>query len=92
MAPFKLTDSTGSGAPTSAAGYAGELKIVNGDLWFCSQTASSNDAIWRRLSGPAVAGGFVALDPARAYDSRIAAYTTSGVRCNRATRSATSPA
>ena len=57
---------------------AGEFKVVNGDLWFCAKTANSNDAIWRRLSGVAVAGGFVAINPARAYDSRLAAYTANG--------------
>jgi hypothetical protein len=77
--PLKLTDSTDSAAPTSAAGFAGEFKVVNGDLWFCSRTVDSNDAIWRRLSGVAVAGGFVALDPTRAYDSRLAAYTPNGL-------------
>ncbi|MEO5837445.1 MAG: hypothetical protein ABIQ73_29445 [Acidimicrobiales bacterium] len=80
--PLKLSDSTDSGAPTSASGTVGQFKVVNGDLWFCSKTASSNDAAWRRLSGVAVAGGFVAIDPARAYDSRIGAYTAQ--RCPRA--------
>jgi hypothetical protein len=79
--PLKLTDSTGSAAPTSSSGTVGQFKVTNGDLWFCakSETASNNDAVWRRLTGVAVAGGFVAIDPARAYDSRLAAYTTSGV-------------
>ncbi|MEO8698156.1 MAG: hypothetical protein ABI658_31980 [Acidimicrobiales bacterium] len=79
--PLKLTDSTGSAAPTSSSGTVGQFKVTNGDLWFCakSETGSSNDAVWRRLTGVAVAGGFVAIDPARAYDSRLAAYTTSGV-------------
>lgn len=79
--PLKLTDSTNSGAPTSASGNAGQFKVVNGDLWFCvkTETGSSNDAVWRRLTGVSVAGGFVAIDPVRAYDSRAAGYTTTGV-------------
>ena len=79
--PLKLTDSTNSAAPTSAAGTVGQFKQVDGDLWFCSksETGAGNDAVWRRLTGVAVAGGFVAIDPARAYDSRQGAYTPNGL-------------
>lgn len=84
--PLKLTDSTGSAAPTAASGNVGQFKVVNGDLWFCSRTASGADAIWRRLSGVAVAGGFVAINPARAYDSRQGAYSVSGLMTSNTNR------
>ena len=82
--PLKLTDSTGSAAPTTASGTLGQFKVVNGDLWFCSRSAPST--IWRRLSGVSVAGGFVAINPARAYDSRQGAYTVSGLMTSNTNR------
>jgi hypothetical protein len=86
--PLKLTDSTNSSAPTSASGSEGQFKQVNGDLWFCvkSETGGGNDAVWRRITGSTVAGGFVAIDPVRAYDSRAAGYTTSGAMASNTNR------
>lgn len=55
----------------------GELvSDVDGDLWHCVDEGAPGT--WRRLSGPATAGSFVAIDPARVYDSRPLIQTNRG--------------
>lgn len=69
--PLELADRSGSGAP-NGEGAAGQFKVADGDLWFCvSSDTGSGDAQWRRLTGPAAAGGFVPITPVRVYDSRL---------------------
>ena len=48
----------------------GELENVDGDLWWCVQAGTPG--IWRKISGPSVAGGFHPVTPGRVYDSRQA--------------------
>lgn len=68
--PLKLTDNSGAGAPNQSSGTIGHFRINGGDLWFCVDDDSTHN--WRKLAGVGVAGGFHALTPFRAYDSRAA--------------------
>jgi hypothetical protein len=63
----------GAAAPGRSDAHAkGELICdANGDLWYC--VASGTPGTWRKLAGPASAGTFHAIAPARVYDSRAAA-------------------
>ena len=49
----------------------------NSDLWYC--VAAGSPGTWRKLSGPAAAGQFHAVTPARVYDSRYLAAVDAGV-------------
>jgi hypothetical protein len=40
-----------------------------GNLWYAAETG-----VWRKLAGTGTAGSFHPIDPARVYDSRLAAY------------------
>lgn len=68
--------------PTRAADYeAGTIDIDgNADLWLC--VASGNPGTWRKLGGPATAGAFHPIDPARVYDSRLPAFGPSRLAPN----------
>lgn len=68
--PLKLTDSTSAGPPSGSSGSPGQFKVDSGDLYFCVNGSGSDR--WRIVTGAAAAGAFVALDPARVYDSRWA--------------------
>jgi hypothetical protein len=73
---------TGSGIaapPTGGATHsAGEIQFdQNGDLWAC--VADGTPGTWRKLAGPSTAGAFHAITPIRVYDSRVGAYTPSGL-------------
>ena len=65
--PLKMNDTA---APVQTVGTRGMFMQENGALWFC--VASSGSQRWRRVAGPTGAGGFNALTPFRAYDSRAA--------------------
>ena len=68
--PLKLTDSTNAGPPGNS-GFAGQLRVDDGDLWFCTfNEVLGTNARWRRVTGDADAGMFTAVDPFRVYDSR----------------------
>lgn len=55
----------------------GEITVDdNDDIWAC--VASGAPGTWRKLAGPASAGSFHAIEPARAFDSRVAAVPNSG--------------
>jgi hypothetical protein len=51
----------------------GEIDNVAGDLWMCVEAGTPGT--WRKITGPAAAGAFHAISPARVYDSRSAAPT-----------------
>ena len=68
--PLKLTDNSGSGAPTQNSGSEGQFKVNSGDLWFCVDGSGSTR--WRKITGAGVSGGFHAVTPGRVYDSRPA--------------------
>ena len=63
--PLKLNTSN---APSQSIGSRGQFIHNNGDLWFCVSASGTNR--WRRITGAAGAGGFVAITPTRVYDSR----------------------
>ncbi len=46
----------------------GEIDNVAGDLWMC--VAAGTPGTWKKITGPAAAGAFHAISPARVYDSR----------------------
>jgi len=71
--PLKLNTSA---APTQSAGTRGQFIHNDGDLWFCVNSGGTDR--WRKVTGPASAGGFYAITPTRVYDSR-AALPTPGV-------------
>jgi hypothetical protein len=57
--------------------FAGEIDVdANRDVWYC--VADGAPGMWRKLAGPATAGAFHPIEPARVYDSRLAASTPSG--------------
>jgi hypothetical protein len=67
--PLQLLDRSGS--ELSGEGEAGQFKVVDGELWFCVQSEDgTDDAQWRRLTGPNEAGSFTPITPTRVYDSR----------------------
>lgn len=68
--PLKLGSSD---PPTPSVGTQGQFIHDQGDLWFCVNTNGTDK--WRKISGPASAGGFYAIPPMRVYDSRAAAPT-----------------
>ena len=49
----------------------GEIDNVDGDLWMC--VAAGTPGTWKKITGPAAAGAFHAVSPARVYDSRLPA-------------------
>ncbi|MCE9621745.1 MAG: hypothetical protein K8R99_05300 [Actinomycetia bacterium] len=65
--PLKLNSSA---APSQSSGTQGQFIHNGGDLWFCVSTSGSHR--WRKLTGPAGAGGYYAVTPKRVYDSRAA--------------------
>jgi len=70
------------GVRTGETHFAGGLDVDGqGNLWFCTTTSVSGaPGKWRKVAGPAVAGGFHAINPIRVYDSRRTAYTPNGLR------------
>ena len=78
--PLKLLDSGNSSATLPNSGYKGQFRVHDGNLYFCvaNGTLGANP-IWRRITGPTVAGGFVAVNPFRAYDSRKSTYAINGL-------------
>lgn len=70
----------GSGTPPptrSDPHVVGEIDIDGaGNVWLC--VVAGTPGVWRRIGGPASAGAFHAINPARAYDSRW----TGGTRIN----------
>ena len=64
---------TSASVPNFALGTAGQFRQVAGALWYCARTDSgSTPALWLQLASPTGAGGFVAINPVRVYDSRQA--------------------
>ena len=78
--PLKLLDSGNSSATLPNTGYKGQFRVHDGNLYFCVANGNLGaNPTWRRVTGPTVAGGFVAIAPIRAYDSRKTAYASTGV-------------
>lgn len=67
-------ESTGPASPPSGGALGTIARDDAGNLWF----AYAADK-WIKLGGPATAGSFHAVNPFRAYDSRLAAYSPNGV-------------
>jgi hypothetical protein len=69
--------------PAPGTHVAGELYVDSeGTLWYtvpAPTTAAPTAVRFVKLAGTPTAGSFVAIAPQRAYDSRIAAYTPSGL-------------
>lgn len=69
--------------PAPGTHGAGELYVDGeGTLWFTvpAPTTAAPDAVrFVKLAGTPTAGSFVPIEPQRAYDSRIAAYTPTGL-------------
>lgn len=63
-----------SGSSTDTGSVGSIARDSAGNLWYCYATNK-----WQRMAGPNAAGAFHAIDPIRAFDSRIASYTGSGV-------------
>lgn len=54
----------------STAHARGEIDIdLNGDVWLCTEAGTPGS--WRKLAGPASAGAFHPINPARVHDSRV---------------------
>ena len=71
-------DNTATSPLTSGGTYQTRDIVVDsaGDLWFC--TSGGTPGTWRQLAGPATAGAFTPVTPARVYDSRKATYVQHG--------------
>jgi hypothetical protein len=69
-----LTKAGSSGSPTASGTVGTIARDGDGNLWYCY---AAN--LWQRIGGPGIAGGFHAIAPIRAYDSRVAATPNSGV-------------
>ena len=65
--------STPPAGRTDAHSFGEIVEDTSGDLWLC--VAAGTPGTWRKLAGPASAGAFHAIDPARVYDSRQATPT-----------------
>lgn len=64
----------GQGGASDSPGDLGVIaRDADGNLWYAFAAGQ-----WRRLAGPSSAGAFHPVDPARAYDSRLGAYSPSG--------------
>ena len=59
---------------------AGELYVDGpGNLWYC--IVAGSPGTWRKVAGPATAGGFHVLPaPARVYDSRVGSQPPNGLK------------
>jgi hypothetical protein len=64
--------------PSDSQHQAGEL-AADGDgvLWYCVKASPGPRFV--TLAGPAAAGAFYAIDPIRAFDSRVPAISNSGI-------------
>lgn len=60
-----------------ASNSVGDLaRDQNGDLWFCTASGSAVTGVFRKVSGPGVAGSLHLLStPKRVYDSRLGGQT-----------------
>jgi hypothetical protein len=84
--PLKLLDTSNNSATIPTSGYKGQFRVYSGNLYFCVADTNGNNATWRRITGPAAAGAFVAVAPFRAYDSRKTAYTSNGALARNSSR------
>ncbi len=76
---FLASDDAVTG-PTPGKHVAGELYAdKDGALWFTVPTATADVVRFVQLAGASGAGSYHAIDPQRAYDSRLAAYTPNGL-------------
>jgi hypothetical protein len=64
-----LVGAAGVSNPPGAGGLGTIARDGDGNLWFAYASGK-----WRKLGGPGTAGSFHPIDPARVYDSRLAAY------------------
>jgi hypothetical protein len=69
-----LTKAGNTGSPTASGTLGTIARDAAGNLWYCYATN-----LWQRIGGPGIAGGFHAIAPIRAFDSRVAATPGSGV-------------
>ena len=77
--------STGKVEPSLRTGesqFVGSIDIDGqGNLWLCTVSgAGAEPGRWQKLGGLSTAGAFHAISPFRAYDSRKATYTPTGLR------------
>ena len=71
----QLPDPRGSGIEHTV----GEIVSDDvGNLWHC--VVAGTPGVWRRMSGAATAGAFVATEPSRVYDSRLTTGEQAGGR------------
>jgi hypothetical protein len=69
-----LTKAGNTGSPAASGTLGTIARDAAGNLWYCYATN-----LWQRIGGPGIAGGFHAIAPIRAFDSRVAATPGSGV-------------
>lgn len=73
--------------PTPGKHVAGELYAdKDGTLWFTVPTATADVVRFVQLAGISGSGAYHAIDPQRAYDSRIAAYPSNGLLARNTSR------